>query len=405
MNLWESISIALEGLAANKMRSILTMLGVVIGVAAVITMLALAGGAKARMMNQIKQMGTNVLTVMANRSRRGGITGSSGSRQSLTLSDAEAIADQCSSVVGVAPEVSSNAQIKYRNQNTNTSVLGTTSDYPSVRNYRIREGEFFTDRDVRAVRKLAVIGPTTAENLFGGSSPVGKAISIQGTRFTVIGVTAEKGMAGGFRDPDDQIIIPVTTAMRRMFGLEYVRAINVQAAGMELMEQAEMEITALLRKRHRLADNTEDDFIIRSQAEIIDMANETSGVFTLLLGGIASVSLLVGGIGIMNIMLVSVTERTREIGIRIAVGARGRDIQIQFLVEAMVLSMLGGIVGILLGMLGAFLIKSFSTIAASVSMASIILSFGFAALVGIFFGFYPARTASRLDPIEALRYE
>jgi len=404
MNLWESISVALEGLIANKMRSILTMLGVVIGVAAVITMLALAGGAKAKMMTQIKQMGTNVLTVMANRSQRGGVTGSSGSMQSLTLEDAEAIADQCSSVVGVAPEASSSAQIKYRNQNTNTTVLGTTPDYLSVRNYRVREGEFFTDRDVKAMRKLAVIGPTTAENLFGDASHVGKSIRIQGTRFTVIGVTAEKG-TGGFGDPDDQIIIPVTTAMRRMFGLDNVRSINVQAASMELMDQAESEVAALLRKRHRLSDEAEDDFVVRSQAEIIDMANETSGMFTLLLGGIASVSLLVGGIGIMNIMLVSVTERTREIGIRIAVGARGRDIQIQFLVEAIVLSMLGGITGILTGMLGAFLIKSFSTISASVSLASILLSFGFAAFVGIFFGFYPARTASRLDPIDALRYE
>ena len=404
MNLWESISVALEGLAANKMRSALTMLGVVIGVSAVITMLALAGGARERMMAHIQQMGTNVLIVRPGQAQRMAVAGGLGSVQSLTLKDSEAIAERCPSVARTAPEVMMSAQVKYRNQNTNTSILGTTPDFLSVRNYRVQEGGFFTDRDVKSLRKVAVIGPTTAKNLFGESLPVGKAISIKGTRFTVVGLTAEKG-AGGFGDPDDQIFIPVTTAMRRLFGLQYVRTISVQAHSMALMDQASAEVTTLLRKRHRIAAGAEDDFVIRNQAEIIEMASEASGIFAMLLGGIASVSLLVGGIGIMNIMLVSVTERTREIGIRMAVGARRRDIQMQFLVEALVLSMVGGIVGILLGMLGSFAITSLSELRAIVSAPSIALSFSFAAFVGIFFGFYPARKASRLNPIDALRYE
>ncbi|HUV05393.1 MAG TPA: ABC transporter permease [Armatimonadota bacterium] len=404
MNVWESISVALEGLAANKMRAALTMLGVVIGVSAVITMLALAGGARERMMAHIQQMGTNVLIIRPGEAQRRAVAGGLGSIQSLTLQDSEAVADNCPSVAKTAPEVMMSAQVKYGNQNTNTSILGTTPDFLSVRNYRVQKGVFFTNRDVKSLRKVAVIGPTVAKNLFGERPPVGKAISIKGTRFSVIGLMAEKG-AGGFGDPDDQIIVPVTTAMRRLFGMQYVRTISAQARSMELMDGASMEITTLLRKRHRIAAGAEDDFVIRNQAEIIEMASEASGTFALLLGGIASVSLLVGGIGIMNIMLVSVTERTREIGIRMAVGARRRDIQNQFLVEAMVLSMVGGVVGILVGMLGSFAITSFSELNAVVSLSSIALSFGFAAFVGIFFGFYPARKASRLNPIDALRYE
>ncbi|MGC8861994.1 MAG: ABC transporter permease [Armatimonadota bacterium] len=408
MNLRESISVAFEGLAANKMRAALTMLGVIIGVAAVIAMLAIGQGARERMMAQIQQMGTNLLMVFSGQTRRGAVMGGFGSMENLTLDDAEAIAQKCPSVAKVAPETRNGAQVKYKNRNTSTNITGATADYPEVRNYRIQSGRFFTERDVRSSRKVAVIGPTTAANLFGKVSPVGKTITIKGIRFEVIGVTAVKGATGGFMDPDDQVFIPITTAMRRVFGLQYVRMIGAQAKKLELMDRANAEITELLRKRHHIAEGADDDFVIRNQAEIIEMASETARIFTILLAGIASVSLLVGGIGIMNIMLVSVTERTREIGIRMAMGARRRDIEFQFLVEALVLSLTGGLVGVLLGVAGSWIIGKVGGSSGwntSVSAGSVILSFCFAAFVGVFFGFYPARTASSLDPIEALRYE
>lgn len=404
MNIRESLSVALESLAANKMRAALTMLGIIIGVSAVITMLALAGGASGRMMQHIQQMGTNVLTVMSGQTRSGAVRGGMGSMQSLTLEDSEAIIEKCSAVVKVAPEVQSGAQVKFRNKNTNTTILGTTPDYPSIRNYKVAKGRFFRSRDVKSARKVAVIGPTTAKNIFGRLSPVGKMISIRGIQFEVVGLLTSKG-TGGFGDPDDQIMVPVTTAMRRLFGQQYIRSINAQAVSMEQMDRATSQITRLLRKQHRIPEGGDDDFVVRNQAEIMEMANDMSRTLSLLLGGIASVSLLVGGIGVMNIMLVSVTERTREIGIRKALGARRRDIQSQFLVEALVLAMTGGTVGILLGLLGSLMLSKFTGMDAAVTPWSVMLSFGFSALVGVFFGYYPARTASRLDPIESLRYE
>lgn len=404
MSLWDSITVALEGLLANKLRSILTMLGVIIGVGAVITMLALAQGARTSMMNNIQQMGTNVLRVMSGQSRRGPVAQGFGSNQRLTLEDSQAIVDKCPSVQLVAPEVSSNAQVKYRNTNTNTSITGVTPEYLPVRNYAMAAGKFFTIGDVRAMRKVAVIGQTTATNLFGTVSPVGKSITIKGIRFQVIGKLAVKG-SGGFGDADDIIFIPISTAMRRVFGIEYVRMISVQARSMALMDQASSEITALLRKRHRIADGADSDFNIMNQADIMQMANQAADIFSLLLGGIAFVSLLVGGIGIMNIMLVSVTERTREIGIRKALGAHGWDIIWQFTIEAVVLSLLGGIIGILFGVGGSMLLANLMKMQTVVTVSSVALSFICAAMVGIFFGFYPAFIASRLDPIEALRYE
>lgn len=405
MSVLESISVALEGLAANKMRAALTMLGIIIGVSAVITMLALASGASSQMMQRIQQMGTNVLIVMSGQTKSGAVRGGFGSMETLTLDDCNAIATKCRAIAKTAPEVSSTAQVKFENKNTSTTILGTTPDYLDIRNYKVEKGKFFKERDVKSMRTLAVLGPTTAKTLFGRMSPIGKKINVKGVTCEVIGILATKGTAGGFGDPDDQIMVPVTTAMHRLFGLQYIRNINAQSVTMDKMDVATNQISKVLRKRHHLADDADDDFVVRTQAEIMEMASETSKVFTLLLGGIASVSLLVGGIGVMNIMLVSVTERTREIGIRKALGARRKDIQGQFLVEAMVLSMTGGIIGILVGMLGSFIISKFSGLNATVSLGSVLLSFGFSAMVGIFFGYYPARSASMLDPIESLRYE
>jgi putative ABC transport system permease protein len=405
MNLRESIEVAIEGLAANKMRAALTMLGVIIGVGAVISMLAIAQGAKNQTMQRIQQMGTNVLMVMSGQSRRGAIRGGFGSVESLTLEDSEAIVKKCPSVIKAVPEVRQNMQVKYRNQNTNTTILGTSADYPEVRNYSVQEGRFFNERETRGAQKVAVIGPTTAANLFGTSSPVGKFINIKGNRFKIVGLTAPKGATGGWMDPDDQIFIPVTTAMRRLFGVQYLRSISVQAKSMALMMQTTTEVTELLRNRHRIKEGADDDFIVRNQAEVMEMAEETSRVFTMLLAGIASVSLLVGGIGIMNIMLVSVTERTREIGIRKAMGARRRDILMQFLIESLVLSLFGGVAGILFGIIGSALVGKLTGWSISVSLQSMLLSFSFAAAVGVFFGLYPARQAAALDPIDALRYE
>jgi putative ABC transport system permease protein len=405
MNIRESLSVAMESLAANKTRAALTMLGIIIGVSAVIAMLALAGGASSRMMSQIQQMGTNVLFVSAGQAKSGAVRGGFGSMDTLTLDDSDAILQKCSTVVKVAPEVRSSAQVKFRNKNTNTTILGTTPSYLSIRNYHVSKGRFFRNRDVQYVRKVAVIGPTTAKTIFGRMSPVGKKISIRGIEFEVLGVLTSKGSAGGFGDPDDQIMVPVTTAMRRLFGQQYVRTINVQTSSMDKMDVSTSQITRVLRKSHRLEETADDDFTVRNQAEIMEMANEVSRILTLLLAGIASVSLLVGGIGVMNIMLVSVTERTREIGIRMAIGARRKDIQWQFLVEALVLSMTGGFAGILIGMGASFIMSKITGLNAAVSLGSIMLSFGFSALVGIFFGYYPARAASQLDPIESLRYE
>lgn len=401
MSLWESILVALQGLRANKMRSSLTALGVIIGVSAVITMLAIATGARESMMQRIQGMGTNILFIRPGQSRSMGVRMRV---DTLTMEDSDAIAKECRLIAQTAPEISTRAQVKYGNVNSNLTIVGTSFQFPDIRNYDIDAGRFFSESEQRAAKKVAVLGPTVVDDMFEGSNPIGKRIRIRGILFQVIGVTAEKG-AGGFGDPDNQIYIPITTAMKRVFGLEYVNSIAAQAVSDKVMDKAQVEIEELLRKRHKIRPGEDDDFHVRNQADILEMANEAAGIFTLLLGGIASVSLVVGGIGIMNIMLVSVTERTREIGIRMAVGARRRDIQRQFLVEALVLSLMGGVVGILLGAGASALITHFSTLTARVSAASVAMSFSFAAIVGIVFGVYPAQRAASLNPIDALRYE
>lgn len=404
MNLTESIRVALDGLAANKVRSGLTMLGVIIGVSAVIAMIAIGQGARQRTMNFIQSMGTNVLMVMSGQGRTGMIRAGMGSAQTLTYDDALAIKESCPAVVGVSAELRMQAQVKYRNMNTNTTIMGTTEDYPSIRNFQIAKGRFFTEKDVKSMRRVGVIGPTAAYNLFRQNSPINKIVRINGINVKIIGMTVAKG-TGGFGDPDDQIIIPLTTAQKRVFGIDYIRSISVQAKSMERMTEASTQIDELLRKRHKVGPASEPDFMIRSQAEVMETAEQMSRTFTMLLAGIATVSLLVGGIGIMNIMLVSVTERTREIGIRKAVGAKSKDILMQFLVESMVLSLVGGFAGIVLGIIGAKVLASISGWEAVVSIPAIVLAFSFAATVGIFFGIYPARKASSLRPIDALRYE
>jgi putative ABC transport system permease protein len=405
MNLWDSINVAFEGLVANKMRAALTMLGVVIGVMAVITMMALARGSQDQMMARIKQMGTNVLFVFTGRSRAGAVRGGMGSVQTLTLDDVDAIIKECPTVKAAAPEVQSNAQVKYENENTSTTVLGTTPAYLDIRNVQIDEGRFFDDDEVRTSRRVAVIGPTTAKTLFGDVSPVGQHVRISGSQYEVIGLLKTKGASGGFMDQDDQVMVPVTTLMRRVLGTRYIRSIDIQAVAMDQTDAAGEEVLKTLNARHPARVGETSPFEVRSQAEIMSMAQEMGQTFTLLLAGIASVSLLVGGIGIMNIMLVSVTERTREIGIRMALGARPRDIQGQFLIEAMVLSLCGGAVGVLMGLVGAAVINHLPNMHATVALSSVGISFGFSALVGVFFGYYPAVQAARMRPIDALRYE
>lgn len=404
MNLEESVRVALEGLSANKVRSGLTMLGIVIGVGAVIAMIAIGQGAREQTMSAIQSMGTNVLAIQSGQSHTGPVRGGMGSVQTMTYDDAIAIEKECPAVIGVAPEVRQSAQVKYKNMNTSTTIMGTVPDYPVIRNYQIDKGRFFTDSEERAMRRVGVIGPTAAANLFGQSSALNKIVRINGINFKIIGILKPKG-SSGHSDPDDQIFVPLTTAMRRVFGIEFIRGISAQAKSMDAMTEATTQIENLLRKRHKIGPASESDFMIRNQAEFMETATQTSNTFTMLLAGIAAVSLLVGGIGIMNIMLVSVTERTREIGIRKAVGARRRDILLQFLIESVVLSLVGGIIGILFGIGAARILAQTAGWNVSISIPTVLLAFGFSAAIGIFFGIYPARKAASLRPIDALRYE
>ncbi len=402
MLFWMIVKVAFKSLMANKLRSVLAMLGIIIGVAAVIAMLAIGTGAKQQILDRISAMGTNLLVVRPGERGTAGVI--SGTQLDLTVDDARAIVRKIDHIHALAPAVGENFQIKFLNQNTNTQVLGTTPTYLPIRDFQIDTGKMFTDFDVDHWNRVAVLGPVTASNLFGFSNPVGQTIKINGINFVVTGVLKSKGDQGWF-NPDDQVIVPYTVAMHILMGVTYLREIDVQCAVGSDLDAVQSDIYALMRLRHKTIPGMPDDVRIQNQAQFVDAFSATATTFTILLGTVGGISLLVGGIGIMNIMLVTVTERTREIGIRKAIGAREFDILSQFLIEAMLMSAVGGLSGMALGIGAAWLVGYVSPFPTIVRFYSIILALVFSAAVGIFFGFYPATRAAKLDPVEALRYE
>ncbi len=402
------INIALRALIANLMRSLLAVLGIIIGVGAVITMLAIGTGAREKISSQISTLGSNLVLILPGATTQGGIRMGAGTQQTLTILDAEAISKECSYVMAVAPVISGTAQVVFGNQNWSTAVLGTTPQMITVRDWEVVSGRFLTEQDIRSGTKVAVIGQTVAEKLFGELDPVGKLIRIKKIPFEVIGVLGRKGQSLTGQDQDDIIYVPLTTAQRTLYGNILpgrVRLIYAKAESLQSIPQATEQIKSLLRQRHRIAQGQEDDFTVMDLTQMLKTAEESAKTMSVLLGAIASVSLIVGGIGIMNIMLVSVTERTREIGIRMAVGAKPKDIRIQFLIEAIFLTTVGGVFGLFLGIIASFIVTSLMQWPATISILSVFVAFGFSASVGILFGFYPAYKASMLNPIDALRYE
>ncbi|TEB13745.1 ABC transporter permease [Pelotomaculum propionicicum] len=404
MNFTNNYEVALNGIKANKMRSSLTMLGIIIGVAAVIIMISVGQGASKRISDQISSMGSNLLMIYSG-SSGGPMRGASGSVNSLTLDDAEAIGE-LDQVANSVPELSTSGNVQYGNQTWTSTVDGTTPEMQEIKQWTLSSGSYFSDEDVTNVSMVAVIGSTVAENLFSsGTDPVGQSITINKLTFKVVGVLNSKGAAMMGQDQDDIIYVPITTVQLRMVGSKYVRTINVQAASENSMSYVQSNVEELLRQRHRISDTEEDDFNVRNLTSVLEAMETATGTMTMLLASVAAVSLLVGGIGIMNIMLVSVTERTREIGLRMAVGATESNILNQFLVESLVLCLAGGVLGILTGVVGAKLISKFAGWNTYITMYSILLSAGFSAVIGVFFGYYPAKKAAGLDPIEALRFE
>jgi putative ABC transport system permease protein len=406
MLFWTVLKVALKSLMANKLRTLLSMLGIIIGVGAVISMLALGAGAQKQVLASVQSMGTNLLVV---RPGQAGVRGvAQGAQDNLTLMDAEQLLQKVPTLAAVAPVVSGNMQIKYFSHNVRTNMTGTAVTYFPIRNFLVEKGRAFTESEVNQMARVAVLGPVTVQNLFGAEDPIEKTIKIKGINFKVVGVLKSKGDQGWF-SPDDQALVPYTTAMKQVLGVEYLREIDLQVAdtvmGAANTQRVLDQATEVLRRTHRVEPGSPDDFNIRNQAEVVETASSFTQVFTILLGSIASISLVVGGIGIMNIMLVTVTERTREIGVRKAIGAKNKDILLQFLLESLFLSCIGGLIGIVAGVGVALIINATTQFKTLIELSSILMSFSFAVAVGVFFGFYPANRAARLDPIEALRYE
>ena len=403
-----TFSIALRAIKANKMRSILTSLGIIIGVAAVIIMLAIGNGAQLTIQNEMKSMGTNLIMIRSGTSTSGGQRMGHGSQPTMKASDGNAIEEKIEGIAMAAPVLNDAGQIVYGNANWSTSIVGTDNRYFIIKDWNLAYGRYFSQTDVKNAGKVAILGTTVVKELFGDVDPLGKTIRVKGIPFTVIGVTTSRGQSGPGMDQDDMVYIPLSTAQKKVTGISFPDMVNMvmlQAQTAEDTYSSLDAIRALLRQRHNLGMNKDDDFVIMNLTQMMEMMETSTQVLTILLGSIASISLLVGGIGIMNIMLVSVTERTREIGIRMAIGAKSWDIRLQFLTEALVLSLIGGLIGVIIGLAGAGLVSVLSTFKAVVSVFYILLPFSFAGMVGLFFGFYPAYKASLLNPINALRYE
>jgi len=412
MNITNLFKIALRAIAANKMRSFLTALGIIIGIASVITMLAIGQGTKSSIQSNIAEMGSNMIMINPGADRRGGVQQDASSMETLKLTDYQAIKDECKYIKAISPIVSSSGQFIYGNQNTPSSITGANQDYLEIRQVEVADGEMFTLADIKSSAKVCLLGRTVADNLFpDGSDPIGKVIRFGTIPFRVIGVMKKKGYNTMGMDQDDYVLAPYTSVMKRILAQDYLSQIIASAVTEGVTEQATAEMTSILRRTHKLKDATDttegdsDDFNIRSQEELSSMMNSTTNMLTILLGCVAGISLIVGGIGIMNIMYVSVTERTREIGLRMSVGARGIDILNQFLIEAILLSVTGGIIGVLLGISAAYGIKVAAHWPIEIQPWTIVMSFAVCTFTGVFFGWYPAKKAAQLDPIEAIRYE
>lgn len=402
MLIWDLFIISLRSLKANLLRTFLTTLGIIIGVASVISMISLGEGAKTQTLSTIAKFGTNIITVKPGEKKNRHVSG--GKVETLVLEDSDAIDEFITNINGVAPQVYQGGQLKYGNKNSSSTIRGTGSDYDWMANFQMEQGRFYTKEEVRSARKICVLGATVVKNLFKDENPVGQTLKINGGNYLVIGTTVAKGALSWY-DPDDQIFIPITTAQKRLFGIKHVQSIDVQVKSMDDIESIKADIESLLRNRHNLRQGQKNDFYVQNSAEWLNSWGQAAKTFQFLLGGIATISLLVGGIGIMNIMLVSVTERTREIGIRIAIGAKKKEIRKQFLIESVLISFLGGSIGIGLGILIAKTVSKLGGLETIVSLQSILMAFGFSVGIGIFFGLYPATKASNLNPIEALRYE